>query len=210
MADRHGIEPSGPSRGRSASPAAATTTAACTSARPTRSRPTPRTWPSSSPTSARRARGGGQLRRQRLMGHSVYHIAYSYYKDRFLRGRRQADDPRRAVQEAAGQSARAAGAGRAWDSGSAVWPRGIVRGRRHATGQRVGTDAGQGFLRAVLDGRAARLGLAADGRAADVPHRLPDQPRAGIQLPAAVRRVAAARAGSWRACKPSRPWGRSP
>ena len=80
-----------------------------------------------------------------MMGHSLYHIAYSYYKDRFLRNN---DKPtilgelfKRLLEQSHQRRSPPV-----WAGGFVVWPRGIVRRRTHATGQRVGTNAGQRSL----------------------------------------------------------------
>ena len=145
------------------------------------------------------------------MGHSLYHIAYSYYKDRFLRG--NGGKPTilgelfKKLLEQSGQPPEPAGLGKRL-RGMAT---GIVLAaapcRRLSDLERTLVND---FSALFSTAAAAGLGRAADGRAPHVPHRLPDQPRARLQLPAAVRGTRAARAAAWRACKPWRRWDRWP
>ena len=118
-----------------------------------------------------------------LMGHSLYHIAYSYYKSRFLRGERNGKptilgELFKHLLEAHQGSERAS-------RFRAEAPRlGQRRRSRPAVEQaeRDGADVGERLHAIVLGGARAFHGLPFDGGSSHLPHSLPDQPLPGIQL----------------------------
>ena len=128
------------------------------------------------------------------MGHAFYHIAYSYYQDRFVRG--NGHPVRRVGQADTGGTALRAAAENADRGEFRLEPEGachaVLRVAAIEQAQRNGAAIGGRLPRAVLRPARTAHGPAADGRPPHVPHRLPHQPYAGLQFPRAFCRVCTA------------------
>ena len=136
---------------------------------------------------------GGSCGGSVAMGHSLYHIAYSYYKDRILRGGAGGKPTLvgelfKKLLEGSGEQ-QPAGIGHSLRGMATrlVWSRQM---NKLSEMERLIVDD---FSRLFSGREDAGHGPAADGRPPHVPHRLPDQPHAGLRFPLPFRRLRPAR-----------------
>ena len=194
MADRHGIEPCGPEpwkktfTGGSDDHSGAYIAAAYT------------TTPLAEDVDeflAHLRRGdhepGGSCGGSVPMGHGLYHIAYSYYKDRILRGGSGGKPTLvgelfKKLLEGSGER-QPAGIGQSLRGMATrlVWFRQL---NKLSEMERLLVDD---FSRLFSGHEAQGTAQPLDGRPPHVPHRLPDQPHAGLRFPLPFRRLRPAR-----------------